>query len=136
MGALSNFLEDAWLRTLGGTAFSVGTCYVALFTAAPGETGGGTEVTGGAYARQTITGLNTAGGWNNPVAGEPTIMDNFSLIQFPTATGDWGTVTSVGIFDALTNGNLLYFGNLTQSKVVSNGDTFKFNAGALDLGVG
>lgn len=134
MGALSNYLEDAWLKTLKGTAFSVtsGNIHVALYTATPGETGGGTEVSGGSYARQSVTAAN----WSAVSAGEPSTIDNAANIQFPTATADWGTITSGGVLDALTSGNLLYFGALTQSKVVNNGDTFKFNTGDLDLGVG
>lgn len=134
MGALSDYLESAWLGTLKGTAFSVtsGNIHIALYTATPGETGGGTEVSGGSYARQAVAAAN----WSAVSAGEPSIIDNTAVIQFPTATASWGTITSVGVRDALSAGNLLYFGALVASKVVDNGDTFKFNIGALDLGVG
>ncbi len=137
MGALTDFGENALLRTIAGTAYSITTSHVGLFTASPGEATGGTEVTGGAYARQPRSGIGTAAtNYNAPVAGEPSIMDNFAEILYPTATANWGTVAAAAVHDALTAGNIIMFGALTASKTVNSGDTFKFNAGALDLGLG
>lgn len=135
MGAISDYLEAAWLNTFRGTSFSVpaGGVHVALFTAAPGEAAGGTEVSGGAYARQNVA----QAGWNAPTqvgqTADETILANTSTITYPTATANWGTVVAVGIFDTSVGGNLLYFGNLTTSKTVNTGDTFKFNAADLKL---
>lgn len=100
------------------------TLYLGLYTVAPTDEGGGTEVSGGGYARQpfTLTAPTTAG-----------VTENADTITFPTATADWGTIVAVGIFDAETGGNLLMWGNLTTSKTVSTGDTFQFNAGDLDI---
>lgn len=125
MTAMTNYLEDELidhvLRNLAYT--SPTTVYAALFTAAPGEAGGGTEVTGGAYARTAVT-------FGAPSAGA---TDNTADVTFPTATANWGTVTHVAIMDASTAGNMLLYGALTASKVVNNGDTFKFNTGDLDV---
>ena len=99
--------------------------HVALYTAAPSDTGGGTEVTGGAYARQTST-FNVSG-------TSPTTATNAAAVEYPTATADYGTVVAVGILDALTSGNLLAYANLDTSKVVSSGDVFRFDAGDLDI---
>jgi hypothetical protein len=60
-------------------------------------------------------------------------MSNDGAITFPTATGNWGTVTHFGIFDASTSGNLLVWGALAVSKVVNTGDTASFATGELDL---
>ena len=96
--------------------------YLGLFTAAPGETGGGTEVSGGSYARQsaafTVTG-DTA--------------SNTAAVEWPTATANWGTITHVAVFDAVTGGNMLVYAALTTSKSVSTGDVIRIPAGDLDI---
>lgn len=127
MAGFSDYLEDKVLdHVFGGTAYTAPTTlYVALYTAAPSDTGGGTEVSGGSYARQTAT--FTVSGTS------PTQASNAAAIEYPTATGSYGTVTSVGVFDALTSGNLLAYADLDASKVVSTGDVFRFDAGDLDI---
>ena len=127
MAGFSDYLEDKVLdHVFGGVAYTAPTThYVALYTVAPTDTGGGTEVTGGAYARQT--GAFTVSGTN------PTTATNSAAIEYPTATADYGTVVAVGILDALSGGNLLAYANLDTSKVVSNGDVFRFDAGDLDI---
>ena len=112
-----------WLLT-ASSATRPTAWYLALYTAAPGEAGGGTEVTtvGTAYARQssafTVTG-NTA--------------SNTSAIEFPTATATYGTVSHVGVFDAVTGGNLIAYAALTTSKVIDTGDVLRVPAGDLDI---
>jgi len=127
MSGFSDYLEDKVLdHVFGGNAYSApGTLYVALYTVAPSDTGGGTEVSGGAYARQT--GAFTVSGTN------PTTASNTAAIEYPTATADYGTVVAVGILDASSSGNLLAYSTLDSSKVVSSGDVFRFNAGDLDI---
>ncbi|HEY6108685.1 MAG TPA: hypothetical protein VIV56_07265 [Gemmatimonadales bacterium] len=133
LNAKSNYLEEALINAvLRNTSFtSPSNVYVALFTAAPGETGGGTEVSGGSYARVTVS---TSGGWDAPsqVSGFAQTQ-NTADITFTTASASWGTVTSFGLFDNSTGGNLLYYGDLDASKVVGSGDTLKFLAGELKI---
>ena len=126
MAGFSDYLEDKVLdHVFGGVAYTAPTKHVALYTVAPTDTGGGTEVTGGAYARQTST---------FTVSGtDPTTATNAAAIEYPTATGDYGTVVAVGILDALSSGNLLAYADLTTSKTVSTGDVFRFDAGDLDI---
>lgn len=109
---------------LGKTAWTMPTAYVGLFTAAPSDSGGGTEVTGGSYARKSTAGAD----WNAASGGS---TSNANAITFVTATASWGTVTHFGIFDAATAGNLLRWAALTTSKAIGNGDTASFAAGAL-----
>ena len=54
--SFTNFLETEILdHVFAGAAYTApSTKYLALFTGAHGETGGGTEVSGGGYARQTV----------------------------------------------------------------------------------
>ena len=127
MAGFSDYLEDKVLdHVFGGTAYTApSTLYVALYTVAPDDTGGGTEVTGGSYARQTAT--FTVSGTS------PTTATNAAAIEYPTATANYGTVTSVGILDASSGGNLLAYADLTTSKTVSTGDVFRFDAGDLDI---
>lgn len=112
----------------GGSATYVkpATVYIGLFTAAPGVGGGGTEVAGSSYARVAVT--NDATNWPNAVAGGKA---NAVALTFAQATGSWGTVTHVGIFDALTAGNLQDFAALVASKTVQNGDVVQFGIGSL-----
>jgi hypothetical protein len=127
MSGFSDYLEDKVLEhVFGGNAFTApSTLYVALYTVAPSDTGGGTEVSGGAYARQTAT--FTVSGTN------PTTASNTAAIEYPTATANYGTVVAVGVLDASSSGNLLAYSTLDSSKVVSSGDVFRFNAGDLDI---
>jgi hypothetical protein len=128
--AMSDFLEDTVLdMVLNSVAYvEPATVWIALFTAAPSDSGGGTEVTGGSYAREEVP----AAGWTI-TAPSPTRAGNTAAIDFITATASWGTVTHVGVFDAITTGNLLFHGILTSSRVVDNGDTFSFAIDALGV---
>ena len=127
MAEFTDFMEnkiiDHMLRNQAYTPPS--TVYVALFTSATSDAGGGTEVSGGSYARQAVT-LGAASGGAS---------ENSADITFPTATADWGTITHVALMDALTGGNMLMHSPLDASKTVNNGDTFKINAGDLDVTV-
>lgn len=127
MDAKSDFLEDAvlnfFLRANVTSEVSPATVYLALFTVAPTDVGGGTEVTGGSYAREAVT-------FGAPTSGT---VANTGAVTFTQATASWGTVVAMGIFDAATAGNLLYYGNLTTSKVVDTNDQLSFANGALTV---
>ena len=122
--SFSNYLETEILdHVFGGNAYTApSTLYLALFTAAPGETGGGTECSGTSYARTTVT---------FTVSGNE--ATNSAAVEFATAGNNWGTITHVGVFDALTAGNLMAYGTLTASKTVETGDVFRVPAGDLDI---
>jgi hypothetical protein len=134
---LENKLVDHLFRTTTFTRPSP--IFIALYTAAPSDAGGGTEVTGGSYARVSVTPLDanwnaTQGGTSGASSGTGGLTDNVADITFPAPTANWGTITHFGIFDASTSGNLLIWGALSQSKTVNNGDPApKFLAGALDI---
>jgi hypothetical protein len=101
--------------------------FVALFTAAPNDAGGGTEVSGGSYARVNVA-TGTAQ-WTR--TGSTVTNDN--PITFPTASGSWGTITHVAVMSASTSGTLLWHGALATSRTVGSGDTFAFPAGQLSF---
>lgn len=123
--SFSNYLENELLdHVFGGAAYTApATLYVALYTAAPSDAGGGTEVSGGSYARTAITFGAASGG---------TISNNANC-EFPTATADWGTITHVGIHDAASAGNLIDWGALTVSKSILSGDIFRIQTGEYDI---
>ena len=124
--SFSNFLETEILdHVFGAAAYTAPTTlYLALYTATPGETGGGTEVTtvSTAYARQTVAFTTTGNTTSNTAA-----------VEYPTATANFGTVTSVGVFDASTGGNLMAYAALSSSKTIETGDVFRVPTGDLDI---
>lgn len=152
MSAMSDKLENSlidWLfraQALGITGASAGAAsgptslYVALLTAAPSDTGGGTEVSGGSYARVAVVSslANWAGtqsaGSTSASSGTGGTTSNNGNVTFPAPTGNWGVVTHFGIYDASSGGNLLFWGALTVSKTVNNGDSApSFAAAALSV---
>lgn len=125
-GEEQDILED-WFA---GTARPNTPSHIGLFTTNPNDAGaGGTEVTGGSYARQAFARNGT--NWGSSTAGAPSTIQNLLAVTFPTATANWGTVTGWGYFDAASAGNLLFWAALDTSKAVNNGDTAEFAAGAL-----
>ncbi len=113
MSKMSDYLEKKLLdHVLRNTAYTPpASVYLALFTTDPTDAGTGTEVTGGAYARQKIT----FGAASSPGGTASTTAD----IAFPVATANWGTVTHVGIYDAATAGNLLFHGALNTPRTIN-----------------
>lgn len=126
MSAISNYLEDALINHIfRNTDFArTANIYVALFTAAPSDAGGGTEVSGGSYARQAVA-TGSSSGWAAASGGA---TENSSAITFPTATANWGEIVAMGLFDALSSGNLLFWGFLHQAGLeftaAATGDVF------------
>ena len=123
--SFTNFLETEILdHVFAGAAYTApGTKYLALFTAiSDGEAGSVTELSGDAYARQTVA-FTTAGATTS----------NSGAVEFPTATGSWGTVTHVGVYDASSSGNLMAYATLSSSKAIAAGDVFRVPVGDLDI---
>lgn len=129
MAGKSSYLEAKVIdHTNGKTSYTMPTVYVGLLTAAPTDTTGGTEVTGGSYARKSTAGTD----WN-AASGNPASATNANAITFVTATASWGTVTHFALYDASTAGNMLRWAALTTSKTISSGDTASFAAGAITV---
>lgn len=130
MTALTNYTENNLINHIFRTASFAKptTLHIGLITTlTDGEAGTVTEVTGGSYARVARNPLDA----NWDVATATGTTANTASIQFPAATTDWGTVTHFGIWDALTNGNLLIYAPLTANRTITNGTTPSFGAGAL-----
>ena len=125
MAEMSNYLENALINvTLRATSYTAPTTvYVALYTTDPTDADTGTEVTGGSYARTSVT-------FGAPSNG---VSTNSADVTFPTCTSAWGTVTHIGLRDASTAGNLLYHTPLDTSKTIDSGDIFKISSGNLSV---
>lgn len=129
-GAFSDYFEDKLALWFKGTTFiaSPANLYVALFTANPTDAGGGTEVSGNGYARQAVA----SSAWTETTP--TTSLTNTNDITFPVNTSsDWGTITGVGIFDALTTGNLIWWSAATTNKLIQVGDQYVIKATNLVL---
>src|SRR5215510_12071692 len=110
-------------HSLGKTAFTMPSTFIGLFSANPTDAGSlASEFTGGSYARQALTASISA---TDTTTGIATLATD---IQFPTPTADWGTLLYVGILDALTVGNMLYYEAVPNARAVLNNSrrvTFK-----------
>jgi|TARA_R110000868_G_scaffold1037_2_gene7931 hypothetical protein len=122
--SFSNTFETTvltWVFTTG-SATRPTAWHIALYTGAPDDTGGGTEVSGGGYGRQAVT---------FTISGNT--ASNNAAIEWDTATSGYGTVTHVGVFDAASGGNLIAYAALTTSKTIDTGDVFRLPSGDLDI---
>ena len=129
--AISNWLENNLIDfLLRGQVFTPPTTvYVGLFITAPDDAGGGTEVTGGSYARvsRACSLVNFSGtqgpGTTAVSSGTSGTCSNNADITFPAPSANWGTVTHLAVFDAATGGNLLFYAPLASAKTINNGDS-------------
>ena len=128
MGSFSDYWENEILDHLFSKgSYTPPTIYLALSAADPGDDGAGlSEPSGNGYARAATA----ASDWNAASGGA---LDNADVIEFPEATGAWGTVTHFALLDAASGGNLLAHGTLSQSKTIASGDTARFAAGDLEI---
>lgn len=141
MAAMSDYLENKIIdQVFRAQAYTFPTTlYVGLFTAAPSDTGGGTEVSGNNYSRTSVTAslANFAGtqgaGTTSASTGTTGTTSNNASITFATPSASWGTVAAFGIFDAASGGNLLFYGTLSISKTINQGDTVTFPAASLSI---
>lgn len=143
MSALSDYLENKLIdHVFRAQAYTApATLYVALFTVTPSDTGGGTECPGTGYTRQGVTsGLTT---WaatqsvsptpnNSASSGTGGTTFNSAIITFTSSAGaSWGTINGVGVFDASSGGNLLWYSALTTPKTINTTDVVDFPVSTL-----
>ena len=141
--AFSDYVENKLVDLLvrGQTFTPPATIWVGLSTSACSDNSFGTEVTGGSYARASVTAslANFAGtqgsGTTTASSGTGGVTSNNGVINFATPTASWGLVTHWFLADASSAGNLLVCSTLTQSKTINTGDTVSFAAAALTVTV-
>lgn len=141
MSAMSDVLENRLVdHIFRAQTFTAPTnLFIGLLTAAPSDSGGGTEVSGNNYSRATVAcslanwaGTQSAGS-TTASSGTGGQTSNNNAITFATPSGTWGTVTHFGIYDAASAGNLLFWGALTISKTINQSDTVTFPAASLTV---
>lgn len=122
----SDYLEQKLLNhVLRGIPYSAPPAvYMALYAVnPPTDAGGGTEVSGGSYTRQTVT-------FGVPVGDT---SSNSADVLYPVATVDWGNIVAFGIFDAAVAGNLLHHALLTAPRNILATDQLRFPAGSISI---
>ena len=125
MAEFSDYLENKVLdHVLRNVSYSSPTTvFVGLYTSNPTDTNSGTEVTGGSYARQSLSVTTASAG----------IVTSSADVTFPQCTASWGSVGYIGILDALSSGNLLMHTALTTAKTIDTGDILKISSGNLTV---
>jgi hypothetical protein len=129
MSKFSNYLEDQITNWLNGQPFATtltGGVFVQLFSSDPGETG---VLTGALFTRINVP----AGGFTRGTGGAGTLTNTNIITITSNNTGGSVTASHVGVFNAVTSGELLFYGALTASKTIATGDEVKFNANQLTL---
>ena len=126
MSAASDYTENKVLdHALATAAWTAPTnVYVGLHTSSPADDASGTgEISGNNYSRKVASFASATGGSASTSA----------TITFDAATGTWGTISHIGIYDASSAGNLLFHGAVTTSKTIESGDTFQISSGNLSI---
>jgi hypothetical protein len=114
----TNYFETSILGAYTGATYTApSTVYIGLFISSPGESGGGTEITYSGYQRQSVNFSAPAA-----VLGINMAIQNSADINFPTAPTAAGTITYIGIFDSVTGGNMLLYGQLTEPLSIQAGE--------------
>ena len=127
--ALTDTFEDRvlnWLLTANSVT-RPSAWYVGLFASgnAPTDSASGTELSGSNYSRVQVT-FSVSG-------TSPTTATNTATLTFPTVSGSWGSVTTAGIFDASSSGNLIAYANLSNAKTIEANDILQIASGQLDV---
>jgi hypothetical protein len=132
--AMSTYLADALLNhVFRGIPYTQPTdLFIGAFTTATDDGSGGTEVSGSGYARVQVSA--NALKFTVPAAnGGVREITNVDPITWPTASGSWGTITHIALYDSLSGGNRLYHGALTASQAIASGQALNIPAGSLAL---
>src|SRR5262249_27714766 len=101
--------------------------WIALFTSAPNDAGGGIEVTAGGYARVNLPPSDsnwtaTQGGTTGVSNGTAGVASNAVAVTYGAPSGDWGTVGWFGIFDAPSGGTMDVWDALQAPRTILSGD--------------
>lgn len=134
MAGMSTYLQNKVLSWMKGTTFpgAPANTYIALLTTAPTDDSGAgaVEVSGGSYARVTITSAN----WGTITGGDtvPSQIANTPALNFATPSTSWGTVVAIALYDASSAGNLLFWATIT-SQTIASGSTVSFASGQLKV---
>lgn len=133
-GSASDYLEAKFLNLVYGLSgwTPPSTMYFALFLSSPGDSAGGLECSAGNYSRTAIT--NNVTNWSAASGTSPTTKNNATAITTAQdATADWGTVVSLGFYDASSGGNLISWSDISPTKLTQIGDTLQVAASGVAI---
>jgi hypothetical protein len=134
MGRISDAVMNNVLDAYFGSVTPVvpATYYVGLSTTLPTNIGGNvTEPSGNGYTRVSMT--NNATNWP---ASTTRSKSNGTLIQFPAATGTWGTMAYFVIYKSSTSilaADFIAWGALDTPVSIVSGGTPDFPIGTLTI---
>jgi len=124
-GGISTFLANELLdHVFNIGSYTPPTVYVGLSTADPTDAGSGIAEPSNGYAREAHASWDVASGG---------ATENTGVITFDTPTGSWGTITHHFLSNALTSGDMLFYGALDTSQEPDDGDTVQYVDGAIDI---
>lgn len=129
MGSFTNYFEKAILNAIGGNSAPIASTsmWMGLFTAAPSDASGGTEATGGSYARKST------GAWSTCTDSGGSIY-NVATITYATASNTWGSsLTHFAMLDDSATGNMLCWGTLTAARTIATNDVAAFAVGSVTI---
>lgn len=124
--SMTNYLEDKVLNHIAKKAtYTAPTkLYLALFTELiDGEEGTAVEVQADSYSRAAISFATAVDG----------VLMSDTDTNFPVAEEEWGTITAVGVYDALTNGNMLFYTTLASEQNIVIDNQLIFKTGKLTI---
>lgn len=127
-GSKSDYLEKKYLDDTYGSG-NPAMLYLALYTIAPTDAGGGTEVSGGGYTRLAV--VNNTTNFPAAIGNSPASKSNGTVLLFAEASAPWGQVVAWAWKDASSGGNQLHWATLTEFKDIAAGDTARFDPGDL-----
>ena len=115
------FVIDHFLR---GSVQGTTSGFLALYSAAPGEAGGGTELTAALnYAREAVGfGADTDG-----------VASNSGIVTFTATGGAWAAIVGHSICDAVSAGNILMYEDAVSGPTLADGDSYQFGIGDIEV---
>jgi hypothetical protein len=127
MGSFTNWAECKLLNVMAGNELVTSvSMWCGLFTAAPSDASGGTEVSGGSYARKS------SGAWGT-CTGSEGFIENVATITYATASAAWGSVSHFALLDDSSTGNMIAWATLTAARNVVTNDVAVFAVGSLTI---
>jgi len=125
-GKFSNNYKTKIMNLLRGTNVSGFTPYLALCNGSPEA--GGSEFSGNNYARTSMT-------FSAPAeqANGSTMISNSARVESPVASGTWGNMTHIALYDASTSGNPYLIDTSSSQVLMNNGKSVIYEAGTFNI---
>lgn len=127
-GKLSNAYKTKILNILRGTDCPGFVPYLALLNGSPES--GGAEFTGNGYQRTAMEFSTPASQANGNM-----MIQNTSRIDSPIATGTWGQMTHIAVYDAQSDGSPFLIDQASTQIMMNNGKMVTYAPGAFNISI-